>query len=164
MNLIIRSVCLLGLIGLFASCSPEPVTVIEETANLETNATVIHDQQFADAVLDVINDHRIAMGLDALEQHSLSRSKAVEHTIYMVTQNRMSHDRFFQRSDYLKSNGAEVVSENVAYGQRSPEAVVAAWLDSPSHKAAIEGDYTHTGIGVAANSHGINYYTQIFIK
>lgn len=164
MKLINRSLCLIGLIGLLASCSPEPVSEIDKTANLETNVNIIQDNDFALDVLDEINAHRASIGLDDLTIDNSSKSQAVAHTIYMVEQNKMSHDNFFKRSDFLKAKGAEVVSENVAYGQRTPELVVAAWLNSPTHKAAIESDYTHTGIGVAANEYGINYYTQIFIK
>lgn len=164
MKLINRSLCLLGMICLFVSCSADPETEIAEAANLETNFDITQDQSFANEVLDIVNVHRSNLGLADLELHVASKNKAVEHTAYMVEQNKMSHDNFFQRSDYLKSQGADIVSENVAYGQRTPEAVVAAWLKSPSHKEAIESDYTHTGIGVISNKNGINYYTQIFIK
>lgn len=164
MKLINKYICLVGMICLFASCSTDPETEIAESVNLESHFDTTQDQVFANEVLDIVNDHRANLGLSDLELHVESKNKAVEHTAYMVNQNKMSHDNFFQRSDYLKSKGADFVSENVAYGQRSPEAVVAAWLKSPSHKEAIESDYTHTGIGVIANKSGINYYTQIFIK
>lgn len=164
MKLINRSLCLLGMICLFVSCSADPETEIAETANLESHFDTTQDQTFANHVLDIVNEHRATLGLADLELHVESKNKAIEHTAYMVAQNKMSHDNFFQRSNYLKSKGADFVSENVAYGQRSPEAVVEAWLNSPSHKEAIESDYSHTGIGVIANKNGINYYTQIFIK
>lgn len=39
--------------------------------------------------------------------------------------------------------------ENIAAGQRSPELVVKAWMNSPGHKAAIlDPDATHIGVGV----------------
>ncbi len=164
MKLINRSLCLIGMICLLASCSADPETEVLETVNLENHFELAQDQQFANEVLDVINEHRSQLGLSDLQLHVASEDKAIEHTAYMVEQNKMSHDNFFQRSDYLKSKGADKVSENVAYGQRTPEAVVAAWLKSPSHKEAIESDFTHTGIGVVSNKNGINYYTQIFIK
>jgi uncharacterized protein YkwD len=46
----------------------------------------------------------------------------------------------------------------------SADATVTAWLNSPSHKANIEGDINLTGIGAAKASNGITYYTQIFYK
>ena len=38
--------------------------------------------------------------------------------------------------------------ENIAAGQDSPESVVDAWMNSPSHRAAIlNKDYTYMGVG-----------------
>jgi uncharacterized protein YkwD len=39
------------------------------------------------------------------------------------------------------------VSENIAYNYNT-QAVLNAWLASPSHKANIEGDHTHFGIAL----------------
>ena len=164
MKLIKQSLYLLGMLFVLASCSKDESVSIEETANLESTFETAHDQEFAQEVLDLLNEHRSTLGLTDLEWHTASKDQAINHSVYMVEKNKLSHDNFFNRSDYLKSKGAKIVSENVAYGQRTPEAVVAAWLASPDHKEAIEKDYTHTGIGVVQNKYGINYYTQIFIK
>ena len=47
-----------------------------------------------------------------------------------------------------------VIGENLAWGTLSlatPEAIVAAWMASPAHRANIlEGEYRETGIGVSA--------------
>jgi uncharacterized protein YkwD len=52
--------------------------------------------------------------------------------------------------------------ENIAQGQRSPEEVVQAWMNSEGHRANImNGDYTHIGVGY--NESG-NYWTQMFIS
>ena len=42
--------------------------------------------------------------------------------------------------------------------------VIDAWLKSPAHKANIEGAFDYTGAGVAKDSRGVVYYTQIFVK
>ncbi|WP_394278719.1 CAP domain-containing protein [Microbacterium sp.] len=52
-------------------------------------------------------------------------------------------------------------AENVAYGY-SPSAVTAGWMDSPGHRANILGAYNRIGIGVACDSNGRAYYTQVF--
>ena len=53
-------------------------------------------------------------------------------------------------------------AENVAYGYRA-EDVVAAWLDSPGHRANIlEPGTTHIGIGIAFDGSGLPFYTQNF--
>ena len=51
--------------------------------------------------------------------------------------------------------------ENIAYGQRTPAAVVNAWMNSSGHRANIlNASYTQIGVGYCANG---NYWTQMFI-
>ena len=51
--------------------------------------------------------------------------------------------------------------ENIAYGQRTPQAVVNAWMNSSGHRANIlNPSYTQIGVGYASNGH---YWTQMFI-
>ena len=53
----------------------------------------------------------------------------------MIDENRISHDNFYERSlALIQSPEISVVAENVAKGYTSAEAVVKAWLSSPSHK------------------------------
>ncbi|WP_070120232.1 SafA/ExsA family spore coat assembly protein [Bacillus marinisedimentorum] len=56
-------------------------------------------------------------------------------------------------------------AENIAMGQRSPEEVVKAWMNSSGHrKNILNGNYTHIGVGYAAGGSGGKYWTQMFIK
>jgi len=74
-----------------------------------------------------------------------------------------SHDYFFRRSNGLKHYaGATKISENIAYGYRSAESVVNAWLNSQDHRAVIEGDFTHIGFGIIKTIEDKFYYTLIF--
>ena len=51
--------------------------------------------------------------------------------------------------------------ENIAYGQRTPAAVVNAWMNSSGHRANIlSKSYTQIGVGYCAER---NYWTQMFI-
>lgn len=51
--------------------------------------------------------------------------------------------------------------ENIAMGQKTPAAVVDAWMNSPGHRANIlNRSFTTIGVGYAANG---NYWTQMFI-
>ncbi len=51
--------------------------------------------------------------------------------------------------------------ENIAYGYRTPRAVVEAWMNSPGHRANIlNGAYTQIGVGYVEDG---NYCTQMFI-
>lgn len=165
MKLINRSLCAIAALCVLVACSSDPTTTESDTlTNLETSIEVENNIELAEEVLDVLNDHRASLGLSALQWHTDSEDLAVGHSYYMVQQNEASHDNFYERSAILQENGADIVSENVAYGYRDAESVLQGWLDSPSHKSAIEGDYTHTGIGVALTDSGIPYYTQLFIR
>ncbi|TBX66972.1 CAP domain-containing protein, partial [Flavobacterium silvisoli] len=61
--------------------------------------------------------------------------------------------------------GAERVGENVAYNYSTAESAFSAWMNSPTHKANIEGNFTHFGISVTTDpATGRKYYTNMFIK
>ncbi len=50
--------------------------------------------------------------------------------------------------------------ENIAKGQRTPEEVVNAWMNSEGHRKNILGDFTHIGVGYLDTG---NVWTQMFI-
>lgn len=53
--------------------------------------------------------------------------------------------------------------ENIAWGQRSPEEVVNAWMNSDGHRANIlSAKYTSIGVGYYQNDRGVNYWSQLF--
>lgn len=116
-------------------------------------------------ILELINAHRINMGLNALSNHNTIKAVAYTHTDYMVEVNNVSHDNFFQRKNSLVQNAsATKVSENVAYAFSSAQSVVNAWLNSDGHRANIEGDFTDFDVSAEMNSEGKWYFTNIFIK
>ena len=115
--------------------------------------------------LELINQHRISKGLSALKAHTIVKAVAFTHTDYMIEVNNISHDNFFQRKQSLEANASALeVAENVAYGFSSAESLVNAWLNSPSHRETIEGDYTDFDISAEMNENGKWYYTNMFIK
>ena len=151
-----------ALIGL-SSCSSESLpeeTVRAIDLNNPPDVKIIEIE-----VLELINQHRIAEGLNPLVDHSVVKAVAFTHTDYMIDEDDISHDNFYQRKQSLENNAEAVsVSENVAYGFTSPQSLVNAWLNSPSHKATIEGDFTDFDISAEQNENGKWYYTNIFIK
>lgn len=56
------------------------------------------------------------------------------------------------------------VGENLAGGQRSPQEVVQAWLNSPGHCHNLMGDYAEIGLAYAARGGSPlrQYWTQVF--
>jgi uncharacterized protein YkwD len=119
----------------------------------------------AEEILQLVNAHRESIGKQALAFNTLANALAHEHTLYMIDKKDISHDLFDDRANRLFSEeNANGVGENVAYGQRSAQAVMEAWLNSPGHRNNIEGDFTHIGIAVVKNSKGVYYFTQLFLK
>ncbi|MGC1206063.1 MAG: CAP domain-containing protein [Flavobacteriaceae bacterium] len=156
---------LLALFAVFAltSCSTEIID--DKVATLELKSTNIKPKTIEVEILELLNNHRLSLGLDPLVDMTIIKSVANTHTDYMVDNDEVSHANFFERSNYLKQNAeAERVSENVAYGYSSADSVVRAWLKSDGHKANIEGDYTNFDVSAELNDEGKWYYTNIFIK
>lgn len=70
---------------------------------------------------------------------------------------------FKMLEDYgLKFSAA---AENIAYGQKTAQDVMNAWMNSPGHRANIlSTTVTQMGVGCAKASNGTLYFTQLFIK
>jgi len=70
---------------------------------------------------------------------------------------------FKMLEDYgLKFSAA---AENIAYGQKTAQAVMNAWMNSPGHRANIlSTTVTQLGVGCAKAANGTLYFTQLFIK
>ncbi|HEY8424283.1 MAG TPA: SafA/ExsA family spore coat assembly protein [Clostridia bacterium] len=67
----------------------------------------------------------------------------------------------------LESYGLKfsAAAENIAYGQKTAQDVMNAWMNSPGHRANIlSNTVTQMGVGVAKASNGTLYFTQLFIK
>lgn len=116
--------------------------------------------------MNLINEYRVSIGLNSLEQITHISYKSEEHDNYMIENNVVNHNDFVSRSEnIMKVTGAKKVSENIAYNYNTSKAALTAWLNSPGHKANIEGDFTHFGIAIKENPvNGKKYYTNIFIK
>ncbi len=115
--------------------SPEPEMSVEEMAS---------------EVIRLTNIERVKAGLSPLQHHAgLQRAAMVRAE--EITR-KFSHTRpdGTDSSTALYENGVSCsCGENIAAGQRTPEAVVRAWMNSPGHKAAIlDPDATHIGVGV----------------
>lgn len=143
------------------------------TDSSETSTTSASSQQVMNYTYDsteietmvLINNYRVSIGLNALKAINHISYKSEEHDNYMITNNVFNHNNFVARSEnIMKVLGAKRVSENIAYNYNSPQAVLSAWLNSPSHKENIEGDFTNFGISIRVNPDGKKYYTNIFVK
>ncbi|MFF0576971.1 CAP domain-containing protein [Streptosporangium saharense] len=120
-------------------------------------------------VLRLTNARRQAGGCPALKDDSRLRAVAQAHSADMAAKNYFDHTSKDGRTmtARIKASGFSPLSawaENIAWGQRTPAAVVTAWMNSAGHRRNIMNcAYTHIGIGMANSSRG-PYWTQDFAK
>ena len=116
-------------------------------------------------VIRLVNIERAKYGLPALtEDWELSR-------VARYKSQDMKDKRYFSHTsptygspfDMMKSFGLSyrTAGENIAMGQRTPQQVVNAWMNSSGHRANIlNSSYKKIGVGYVASG---NYWTQMFI-
>jgi uncharacterized protein YkwD len=117
----------------------------------------------------LVNQHRASKGLPALTLDATISAQAREHSTRMANGTRpSSHDGFNERLTTINSAiPLDSAAENVAFNFGTSDAAAAAvtgWINSPGHRINIEGGFDITGMGVAQNSKGELYFTQIFGK
>ena len=119
---------------------------------------------FENEMLELCNQQRRANGKPDLTLNKTLCANAA------VRAEEISRDDWFshQRPDGTMCFTAVTVDymtcgENIAYGTRTASATVAAWMDSPGHRANILSDeFTQAGFG-CYELDGVRYWTQFFI-
>lgn len=150
-------------VATFASCSS--FETVEEQEELFESTSFVEMNPSEEALFNIINEHRISIGLNALKFDSAAYQVAQNHNAYMINANRISHENFTDRATELNKKAMAVrVGENVARSFPTQEGVLQAWLNSSTHKETIESDYTHTGISITTNPDGEPYFTQMFFS
>ncbi|MBN1989899.1 MAG: CAP domain-containing protein [Bacteroidales bacterium] len=124
------------------------------------------EAQIVEEIVVLVNRHRTKLGLDTLTHEPFVSEVSKEHSKNMAKGKvGFSHDGFENRAKrIIKEFGGSGFAENIAFGQPTAQQVTEGWLKSPGHKANIEGDFTHIGVGLYADKKGTIYYTQIFVK
>ncbi|OUB42754.1 CAP domain-containing protein [Bacillus thuringiensis] len=121
--------------------------------------------EFEQRVVELTNAERAKQGLPALkidtELSKVARIKSAD----MQKNNYFDHNSptYGSPFDMMKKFGISYTSagENIAQGQRTPEEVVQAWMNSAGHRANIlNNGFTHIGVGYVESG---NYWTQQFI-
>lgn len=144
------------------SCSTDTA---EDSIETVTIAEAPQAKQIEIEILELINEYRLSLGLNPLNNMDDIKIEAFSHTNYMLSTGNISHTNFFQRKQNLINNaGAINVGENVAYAYSSAQSVVNAWINSDSHRENMEGDYTNFDISAEKDAEGRWYYTNIFVK
>lgn len=145
--------------------TPETGEDQPEITQTEEDAQAKAVLEFKSEILRLVNKEREKAGLPALkvmDKLAEMADRRAEESAETFSHTRPDGTRCFtvfsEYSMTYKSAG-----ENLAFGFSSPEATVAAWMDSPSHKANILSEkYIYIGIGYFLKSNGKIYCSQLF--
>lgn len=124
--------------------------------------------QFEQKVVDLTNQERAKQGLAPLKIDTTLSKMARDKAQDMRDKNYFSHQSptYGSPFDMMKKYGItyRAAGENIAAGQKTPEEVVNAWMNSEGHRANIlNPNYTAIGVGyVQGGSYG-SYWVQEFI-
>ncbi len=121
--------------------------------------------QFVQQVIDLTNAQRSKNGLPALKADSQLNGVAQKKSVDMQQNNYFSHTSptYGSPFDMMRDFGVTYKSagENIAQGQRTPQEVVNAWMNSEGHrKNILSANFTHIGVGYEKTG---NHWTQMFI-
>ncbi|MEH7110993.1 CAP domain-containing protein [Neobacillus niacini] len=143
--------------------APKPAAPTPKTA-APTPATG-DVSQYVKQVIDLTNAQRSKNGLPALKSDSQLSGVAQKKSVDMQQNNYFSHTSptYGSPFDMMRDFGVTYKSagENIAQGQRTPQEVVNAWMNSEGHrKNILSANFTHIGVGYEKAG---NHWTQMFI-
>lgn len=136
------------------------IFIKQQTSSIQTLEQETHKQ---------VNQYRRSKGLPPL--HLDARISNVSRLFSQkMAQGKapFNHNGFQNRiSAIAKFIPIKSAGENLAFNQGYSNPVslaVQGWIKSPGHRKNMEGDFNLTGIGIARNTKGEYYFTQIFVK
>lgn len=160
---------------LFASCGSQLETTTT-TVPMSTASVAKSDGSLAGTIHAQVNAYRASKGKSQLNRNAGLDKMAREHSEFML-RNRgkfkvdktssLSHYGFEERA--MKAQrlmSMSDVAENIAtcsgQGSNAASVLVNAWKNSSGHDKNMRGMFNATGIGVAVDSDGTVFATQLF--
>jgi uncharacterized YkwD family protein len=121
--------------------------------------------EYARQVVNVTNEQRRINGLAPLQIDTQLSDVAQMKSQDMQSNGYFSHTSptYGSPFDMMRDFGVSyrTAGENIAQGQRTPQEVVNAWMNSAGHRRNIlNGNFTHIGVGYESSG---NHWTQMFI-
>jgi uncharacterized protein YkwD len=149
---------------------PAPVTQAPQTKKNDKNNPVENAFLLAleQKIYQQVNQYRRSRNLPSLnwDEHLSKIARAYSQKM-AARKASFSHDGFEDRVKAIaKRIPLQAAGENLATirGYADPATVaVQGWINSPSHRENMERNFDLTGIGVAKNSAGQYYVTQLFV-
>lgn len=121
------------------------------------------ESEWAEQVVALVNEARSQAGLSALSSDAALARVAYDKAKDMADNGYFNHDSPTHGSPFemMQAYGISYgyAGENIAKGQRTPQEVVDAWMNSPGHRANIlSGNFTTIGVGYY-NGHWVQMFT-----
>ncbi len=117
-------------------------------------------------VIELTNAERDKAGCGSVHLDTRLRTASRNHSVDMAQHENMSHDGSDGSTPWDRAEAAgydAAMSENIAMGYGTPDAVMAAWMNSDGHRQNILNcDAKAVGVGLARTSDGTAYWTQMF--
>ena len=130
------------------------------------SAATSTDVSYEAKVIKLTNDARVKNGCAAVRTEAKLTTAARAHSVDMAKRNYFSHTSLTGTSFVTRAKSAGYTSpigENIAWGYRTPDAVVSAWMNSAGHRANILNCKAKAvGVGVGRKTDGTPYWTQVF--
>ncbi|MEI7025472.1 CAP domain-containing protein [Paenibacillus sp. y28] len=106
---------------------------------------------YASQVVDLVNQERAKAGLNALTSDSALAKMALDKAKDMYNNNYFDHNSptYGSPFDMMRTYGISYsyAGENIAKGQRTPQDVMTAWMNSSGHRANIlNANFTKIGV------------------
>lgn len=146
-----------------------PVAVVPAAIAQRPATTVAQaDVAIAQEILRLVNVERRRVNAPPLVLNDKLTAAAQRHAQDMATSRRMSHtgsdgSTMRSRIDATQYNWS-TIGENVAMGQPTAAAVMAAWMNSPGHRQNILNPaFTELGVGYATGANR-PYWAQVFAR
>jgi uncharacterized protein YkwD len=112
-------------------------------------------------LVNALNAERQRAGLAPYTAWDGLNRNAQDWAGVMARQGKLDHGGWGQRIVHVTPGGQ--IGEDIAQGQTSIAEVVASWMSSPGHRAAIlSTTYRYLGVGWATASDGQIYWTADF--
>ncbi|AOZ91265.1 CAP domain-containing protein [Paenibacillus crassostreae] len=139
-------------------------TNTNNTNNTTNNTTTNVTSSFTSQVVNLVNQERSKAGLQPLTSNTELANMALDKAKDMNNNNYFAHQSptYGSPFDMMKKYGISYryAGENIAKGQKTPAAVMEAWMNSEGHRANIlNANFTTIGVGYYNG-----YWVQEFIS
>lgn len=128
--------------------------------NVPSTAVTTGTSSYANQVVTIVNQERAKAGLKPLVQDRALSAMALDKAKDMYSNNYFSHSSptYGSPFDMMSSYGIRFTyaGENIAKGQRSPQEVMNAWMNSAGHRKNI--------LSPNFTTIGVSYYNGVWVQ